>query len=125
MRLEQALKQLINIKAGLTEQTILDPTEMSRCMTRIAMYTSIVEDYLATYEKNYEIEQSTLFNKYLRNDKLSASAAEKEVKIELGVLRGDIAYLSRIVASAWKTCSILQSRINHIQTEINTGKHTP
>ena len=115
MELDKAIEFLLKVENQLrSSDGIMNPTFMSKAMARLSTYTGAVEEKLAEYEKDYELQQSQLYRKLLIEEKLAATAAEKHVKIELGELRGNIAYLTRIVASAWRQVGVLQSRINHL-----------
>jgi hypothetical protein len=115
MDLEEATKKLLQLEVLTQGQGFIDnPVTMSRTMARMSAYTGAIETKLAEYEKDYEIQQSQLYRKLLIDEKLAATAAEKHVKIELGELRGQVAYFTRIIASAWRQIGVLQSRINHI-----------
>ena len=90
---------------------------MSREMMRLAQATGAAEIHLAELEKDYEIAVAKQLHRFLVTEGTSATNAEKRVKIELGELKGQLAYLSRIVSSAWKQISTIQSRYNHLQKE--------
>jgi hypothetical protein len=94
---------------------------MSEQMMRLAQATGAIEDHLAILEKQYDLKQAELLHRFLVTEGTSATNAEKRVKIELGELKGQLSYLSRIVSSAWKQISTIQSRWNHIQKE-NVGQ---
>lgn len=122
MELETALKIMLDAQAKLrTPQGVNNQEFMSREMMRLAQATGAVEEHLAQHEKEYEIRQATLLGRFLVTEGTSATNAEKRTKIELGELKGNIAYLSRIVSSAWKQTSITQSRWNHLNTEYKLG----
>jgi triacylglycerol esterase/lipase EstA (alpha/beta hydrolase family) len=115
MDFNQALEKLLKIQISLQNPEYTDnPALMSKSMARMAVYAGTIENKLAEYERDYELEQSKLYKELLTTKKMSASAAEKHVKIELGEIRGQVAYLSRVVASAWRQIGVLQSRINHL-----------
>lgn len=120
--IETAIEGMMDAQEKLrSDQGINSPVYMSKMMMRLAQYTGAVEEYLAQYEKDYEIKQSQLLKRFLVTEGASATQAEKRVKIELGELKGQITYLSRIVSSAWKQVSTIQSRWNHLQKE-NAGQ---
>ena len=121
MQLEDSVKKLLELEMYTqTPGFIEQPVAMSKAMARMSIYTTAVETKLAEYERDYEMEQARLYRQLLVTEKLAATAAEKHVKIELGKLRGDIAYLTRIVASAWRQVGVLQSRINHLVKQSET-----
>ena len=124
LELTKSIEYLLKAERVLqTSHIYSNPASLSMVMIRISTYAGAVEEKLAEYEKNYEIKQADLYRQYLREEKLSPTAAEKQVKIALGELKGNIAYLSRIVSSAWKQVSTCQSRVSHLNQEWNTGKH--
>lgn len=122
MDLNQALEIVFDAQDKLrTRRGVNDPFYMSEQMSRMAQATGAVEIHLAELEKDYEVKQSKLLHQFLVTEGTSATNAEKRVKIELGELKGQLTYLSRIVSSAWKQVSTIQSRYNHLQKE-NVGQ---
>lgn len=122
MELDTAISIMLDAQAKLrTKQGINSPEVMSSEMMRLAQATGAVEEHLARYEREYEVKQADLLGRFLVTEGTSATNAEKRTKIELGQLKGEIAYLSRIVSSAWKQVSTTQSRWNHLQTEYKLG----
>lgn len=118
MDLQTAIKTMLDAQVKLrTKRGVLDPAYMSEQMMRLAQATGAVEEHLADFEKQYEQQQAVLFKQFLVTEGTSATNAEKRVKIELGELKGQLAYLSRITASAWKQISTIQSRYNHLAKE--------
>lgn len=115
MDLATALKYLLEAETRMqTPFATNNPSLMSKTMARMSTYAGVIEEKLAEYERNYEIHQAQLLKKFMINEKLSVTAAEKRVKIEIGDLKGQIMYLSRIIGSAWRQIGVLQSRINHL-----------
>lgn len=118
MDLDTAIKTMLDAQTNLrTQRGVNDPSTMSREMMRLAQSTGGVEDHLAVLEKEYEIEQAKLLNRYLVKEGTSATNAEKRVKIDLGERKGQLVYLSRIVSSAWKQVGTIQSRYRHLEKE--------
>ena len=97
------------------------PEFMSEQMSRLAQYTSAAESHLADYEKDYESQQAQLLHKYLIEEEVPVTKAEKLVKIDLGEKKAQIVYLTRIVSSAWRQLGVVQSRHNHL-SKSNIGK---
>lgn len=122
MDLDTAIKTMLDAQAKLrTKDGVNNPSVMSEQMMRLAQSTGAVEEHLAQLEKDYEVKKAQLLNRFLVKEGTSATNAEKRVQIEIGELKGQIAYLSRIVSSAWKQVSTTQSRHNHLQKE-NVGQ---
>lgn len=105
-----------------TRDGINNPDYISTQMQVLAQATASVEVYLAGYERDYEISMGRKLHDYLVTEGTSASNAEKRTRIDLAKQKGEIAYLTRIVSSAWKQVSTAQSRWNHINTEYKTGR---
>lgn len=121
MELDIALKGMFDAENSLrTKEGILNPSTMSEGMQRLAQYTGIVEEHLASYEKDYEIRNAFELKKRIIDGKMRVTQAEREVDIELAELKGQIKYLGRLVASAWKQVGVIQSRINHLVREAQT-----
>ena len=115
MELNELTQKLLSVEKSVITENITDnPARMSKAMVLIAMYANGVEEHLADLERDYEVQSAQLYRKCMLEERLSASAAEKHVKIELGELKGNLAYFSRVVASAWRQSGVLQSRINHV-----------
>lgn len=122
MELEQAIKIMLDAQDKLrTRQGVDDPDFMSKEMQRLAQATGAVELHLAQYEREYEIQMGQKLGQYLITEGTSATNADKRVRIDLAELKGEIAYLSRIVSSAWKQVSTTQSRWNHLRKDYNLG----
>jgi hypothetical protein len=122
MELQKAIEVMLDAQKKLrSKEGINSPPFMSEQMMRLAQATGAIEDHLAILEKQYDLKQAELLHRFLVTEGTSATNAEKRVKIELGELKGQLSYLSRIVSSAWKQISTIQSRWNHIQKE-NVGQ---
>ena len=120
MDLEVAIKGMLDAQDKLrTPQGTNDPDEISYQMQRLAQYTGAVELHLANFERNYEIELGKRLHTYLVTEGTNATNADKRVRIDLAKDKGEIAYLTRIVSSAWKQVSTSQSRWNHLQKDKN------
>lgn len=123
MELETAIGIMLESQDKLRSKAgVTNPDFISQQMQILAQATAAVEVHLANYERQYEIEMGSKLHHYLVTEGTSASNAEKRVRIELAKTKGEIAYLSRIVSSAWKQVSTAQSRWNHINTEYKTGR---
>ena len=122
MELEQAISIMLDAQDKLrTRRGVNDPDFMSEQMQRLAQATGAVEQHLAEYERDYEIKLGTKLHQYLVDEGASATNADKRTRIDLAELKGEIAYLSRIVSSAWKQVSTTQSRWNHLRKDYNLG----
>lgn len=123
MDLQLALKGMLNAQDRLrTPQGTHDPDEISEQMQRLAQYTGAVESHLAEYERDYETELGRKLHQYIVTEGANATTADKRARIDLAEQKANIAYLTRIVSSAWKQVSTSQSRWNHLQTDKNRGK---
>ena len=115
MGLDEALEKLFKVQNSLQEPRFTEnPGLMSQAMMRMSVFATAIEEKLAEYEQDYKIKEAQTYKKTLLDEKLSATAAEKHIKIELGVEKAKITYLTRIVSAAWDEIGVLQSRINHI-----------
>lgn len=118
MELDEALKVYFDATKNLrTQQGINSPVFMSKEMMRLSQATGGIEEKLAELEKDYEVQVAQKLKLYLIDEGTSATNAEKRVKIDLGEVKGQLAYLSRLVSSAWKQISTIQSRYNHLVKE--------
>lgn len=118
MELDEALKVYFDATKNLrTQQGINSPVFMSKEMMRLSQATGGIEERLAELEKDYEVQVAQKLKLYLIDEGTSATNAEKRVKIDLGEVKGQLAYLSRLVSSAWKQVSTIQSRYNHLVKE--------
>ena len=122
MDLETSLKTLFTAQDNLrTPRGVNDPDYISQNMQRLAIASGAVEQHLAEYERDYELELGRLLGQYLVTEGVPVTAADRRVKIELAKQKAEITYLSRIVSSAWKLTSIAQSRHNHLTKEFKMG----
>lgn len=118
MDLETSVKGMLSAQEKLRSREAIDnPVLISREMYRLAQYATAVENELAVLEEAYENQEAQIYSRCLNREQLSATAAEKHVKIELGKLEGQLKYLSRITGAAWRLHGDLQSRVNHITQE--------
>lgn len=115
MDLDKAIEKISKIKILAQGQGFIEnPATMSKAMASMSVYAGLIEEKLAEYERDYEIRQGQTYHQLLVKETMSATAAEKHIKIELAELKGQIAFLSRIVASTWREIGVWQSRINHL-----------
>lgn len=121
MELDVALKGMFDAEKMLrTKQGVQNPIYMSEHMMRLSQYIGAVEEALAEYEKDYEINLSRALKKYMLDEKMKPTPAEARAKMDLGETKGQIVYLSRLVSSAWRQVGVIQSRINHLTREATT-----
>lgn len=118
MKLEDALDKMLKVETSL--RSVSDPVGMSLHMMKLAQYTSAVEEHLAQYEKDLEIEYAVKLKHYLLDNKMKVTESERMVEMEIAEKKGQVKYLTRLVASAWKQTGIVQSRINHLTREAGT-----
>lgn len=122
MNLQDAVSGMIDAQTKLrSREGVGSPDFMSEQMSRLAQYTSAAETHLAEYEKAYEEGVAKKLHKYLIEQGIAVTKAEKLVKIDLGEQKAQIVYLTRIIGSAWKTVSVVQSRHNHL-SKSNAGQ---
>lgn len=124
MELKEAVKEMLICQGRLRQPDILrNPSELSEQMAKLAAYTATVEEHLAKFEEWLELEEARLYKGYMvdRDEKMTATAAEKLVKLYKAKERAQIKYLTRIVSSSWRLVSTAQSRWNHLQSE-KTGQ---
>lgn len=115
MNLDQALKGVFDAENSLrTPRGVIDPSVMSLQMIRLSQYLGAVEEKLAEYERDLDIQSATILKEYLIDKKMKVTQAERLLDIEISELKGQIKYLNRIVASGWKQTGVVQSRINHL-----------
>jgi hypothetical protein len=120
MDLKTSLTGLLDAQHELqTPQGISNPTTLSEQMMRLAAYTSSVEEFLAGLERDFELAYHSTLRRWLDAGE-KVTGAERATDIELSDLKAQIRYLSRMVSSAWKMVSIIQSRINHLTKESST-----
>ena len=116
--LEESVKGMLSAQENLrTSQAKQIPAYLSEQNYRLAQYTASVDYHLALLEEEYEIKEAKILKESIRDKKMSATAAEKEVKIELGQLEGQIKYLGRITKAAWSQHMGNLARFNHLVQE--------
>lgn len=121
MKLDTALKGMFATQNKLrTPEGVMNPTFMSLQMARLAQYTGSVEEHLARYEKEYEEEFGRKRKEYMIDQKMKATPAEAMAEMELAETKGQVKYLTRLTASAWKQVGVIQSRHNHLVIESQT-----
>jgi hypothetical protein len=121
MELDVALKGMFATENSLrSREGITNPTFMSENMMRLSQYVGAVEEKLAMYEKDFEIQFAVALKERLIDKHMKVTQAEREVDIETAELKGQIKYLTRLVGSAWKQVGVIQSRINHLVRESQT-----
>lgn len=118
MELDVALKGMFDVQNKLrSRQGINDPVFMSEQMMRLSQYTGAVEEKLADEEKKYDEQIAFKLKKYMLDEQMKPTPAEARAKMDLGITKGQISYLSRLVGSSWKQVGVIQSRINHLTRE--------
>jgi len=121
MELDKALQGMFDSQNKLrSKEGINNPSFISTQMQRLSQWIGIVEEHLADYEKDYEVNQAIMLKKYMLDEQLAVTAAEKRVKIELGEVKGQVVYLTRLTGSAWKQVGVAQSRVRHLVQESTT-----
>lgn len=121
MELDSALKGMFDAQNNLrVAQAINDPARLSKHMYRLSQYTGAVETHLAELERDFDIEYAHKLNGFIMEEGIKPTPAEAKVKMVMGEQKGQITYLSRIVASSWKQVGVIQSRINHVLKESTT-----
>lgn len=95
------------------------PAYLSEQFYRLGQFTAAIEYHLALLEEQYEHDESVVLHEAIRVKKMSATAAEKEVKIELGDIEGKIKYLKRITDASWSLHMGAISRHKHLTMEVN------
>lgn len=121
MDLNKALEGLFDAEQCLrSTEGISNPVYMSTHMMRLSQYTGAVEEKLAEYEKDLEIQSGKLLKDYMINKKMKATPAEAMVGMEMAEVKGQVKYLTRVTASAWRQVGVIQSRINHLVREAGT-----
>lgn len=121
MELDKALQGMFDAEEKLrSKQGVNNPVFMSEQMMRLSQYTGAVEEKLAEYEKDYEVNLSIKLKQYMLTEGMKPTPSEARAKMDLGEIKGQIAYLTRLVSSAWKQVGVIQSRINHLAREATT-----
>lgn len=119
MRLENAVTGVLDVKEKL--RTVGDnPVLLSQYMYELTQYVSAAEDHLADYERDYEQEWSQEYKQALE-DKMSATAAKQHADVETADTKGQIKYLTRFTASAWKVQTAAMARHKHLTQEANSN----
>jgi hypothetical protein len=116
--LEEAIDGMLSAQNNLrTNQAKEMPAYLSEQFYRLGQFTAAVEYHLALEEQRYEADEAIILKIAIRERKMSATAAEKEVKIDLGVREGQIKYLTRITKAAWSQHMGAMARFNHLIQE--------
>lgn len=118
LSLEESVTGMLEAQDNLrTSQAKQIPAYLSEQNYRLAQFTASVDYHLALLEEEYEVKEGQILNDSIRVKKMSATAAEKEVKIELGAIEGQIKYLSRITKASWSQHMGNLARFNHLVQE--------
>lgn len=116
--LDQATKWMLATMDNLrTTQAKTDPAYLSEQVYRLAQYTAAVEVGLGDLEQWYEESEAALLREAIKVNKMTASAAEKEVKMELGDVEGQIKYLKRVTSAAWQLHTGGMARVKRLGQE--------
>lgn len=122
MDLDTALKGMFDAENALrSREGVNNPTFMSEQMMRLSQYVGAVEEHLADYEREIEFQEGILLKRYMIDNKVKVTQAERMVDIEIAELKGQIKYLTRLVKSAWSQVGVIQSRINHLVKQASTN----
>lgn len=114
MDLNVAIKGMLSAETELrTRAGTNDPMTMSEHMARLAQYTGAVEEHLAEAEQVYEVNWAITYTKNVKT--MSVTAADNQTKIDMAEEKGQIAYMKRMVGSAWRQIGVVQSRYNHLK----------
>jgi hypothetical protein len=118
MDLDTALKGMFDAENALrSREGVHNPTFMSEQMMRLSQYVGAVEEHLADYERELEFQEGTLLKRYMIDNKVKVTEAQRLIDIDIAERKGQIKYLTRIVKSAWSQVGVIQSRINHLIRE--------
>lgn len=118
MDLDVALKGMSTAKEALrSSKGVGSLPYMSEHMDRLAAYTSAVEDHLADFEAELELEERNAYNA-ARTHNNSPSASEKVAKYEIADIKANVKRLTRLVGSAWRLVDEKKSRFNHLEKEV-------
>lgn len=121
MDLETAIKGLTSAQKALrSREGVNNPVFMSEQMMRLSQYAGAVEEHLANYERDLETDYAQRLHAYMIDQKMKVTQAERMVDMDTAFAKGQVKYLTRIVASAWKQVGVIQSRINHLTREATT-----
>lgn len=103
----------MNARQALRSQKgVEDANFISQQMQRLAQYAGAVEEHLAVFEEELELEEMKVFKLHTKDK--SVNQAEILVKMETGKSKGQIAKLKRYVNSSWQIVGVAQSRWNHL-----------
>lgn len=103
-----------------SSEGVNNPVFMSQQMMRLSQYVGAVEEHLAEYEKDLEITSAQKLHEYMITNKMKVTEAQRLVEIDVAENKGQVKYLTRLVASAWRQVGVIQSRINHLVREAGT-----
>lgn len=118
MDLQKAIEGMLDAESKLrTPRGINNPTTMSEQMMRLSQYLGAVEEHLAVYERDYETNLAIALKRYMLEQNMKPTPAEARAKMDLGEVKGQVAYLGRLVSSGWRQVGVIQSRINHLIRE--------
>lgn len=121
MDLDNSIKGMLDAEEKLSStQGVNNPVYISTQMQRLSQYTGNAENILAEYERDYEQDFARKLKHYMIEKGMKPTAAERQVDIELGEIKGQIKYLTRMTASAWRRVGVAQSRWNHLVKEATT-----
>lgn len=121
MDLDTGIKGMLKVQEELRSKAgVSNPTLMSTNMMRLSQYAGAVEEKLAEYERDLEVESAKKLRQYMIVEKMKVTQAERMVDIEMSETKGQVKYLTRLVGSAWKQVGVVQSRINHLVREAGT-----
>lgn len=122
MDLQTAVTGMLKAEEKLRSlEGISNPILMSKQMMALSQFTGAVEEHLAQYEKDLEINYAIRLKEYLLNQKMKVTEAQRMVEIEIAETKGQVKYLTRLTGSAWKQVGVIQSRINHLVREAGTN----
>lgn len=121
MELDKALDGMFDAETKLrSREGVNNPVFMSEQMMRLSQYTGAVEEKLAEHERDLETDYAARLHKYMIDQSMKVTQAERMVDMDTAFTTGQIKYLTRIVGSAWKQVGVIQSRINHLTREATT-----
>lgn len=93
------------------------PAYLSEQVYRLGQYTAAVDYRLGELEQWYEESEAALLRDSIKEKGMASSAAEKEVKMELGNVEGQIKYLKRITSAAWSLHTGGMARVKYLNQE--------
>lgn len=122
MELETAIQGMLKTEMKLrSAEGVSNPIFLSMQMMVLSQFTGAVEEHLAQYEKDFETMSADKLREYLLKQGLKVTESERLVDIDVAETKGQIKYLSRLVASAWRQVGVAQSRVNHLTKESGTN----